>query len=60
MKIDIDELIRILRLPTKKLFNELKKRPYAIAGKHYVLWYKGEGLPCLVAHIDTVYDNNKN
>jgi hypothetical protein len=60
MKIDIDELVRILRLPTKKLFAELKKRPYAIAGKHYVLWYRGEGLPCLVAHIDTVYDRDRN
>ena len=60
MKIDVNELIRILRLPTKKLFAELKKRPYAIAGKHYVLWYKCEGLPCLVAHIDTVYDRDRN
>ena len=56
MKIDIEELIRILRLPTQKLFRELKKSPYAVAGKHYVLWYRGEGLPCLVAHIDHVYE----
>ena len=56
MKIDINELIRILRLPTAKLFQQLKKSPYAIAGKHYVLWHRGEGLPCLVAHIDHVYE----
>jgi len=60
MKIDINELIRILRLPTRKLFTELKKSPYAVCGKHYVLWYRGEGLPCLVAHIDTVYDRDRN
>ena len=59
MKVDIDELVRILRLTTKKLFKELKKSPYAICGKHYVLWYKDEGLPCLVAHIDHVYDECK-
>jgi len=56
MKIDINELLRILKLPTKKLFTELKNRPYAVAGRHYVLWYRGEGLPCLVAHIDHVYE----
>jgi hypothetical protein len=56
MKIDVNELIRILRLPTKKLFKELKKRSYAVCGKHYILWYRGEGLPCLVAHIDHVYE----
>jgi len=56
VKIDINELVRILRLPTAKLFKELKKCPCAIAGQHYVLWYKGEGLPCLVAHIDHVYE----
>lgn len=59
MKIAVDELVRILRLPTKKLFNELKKRPYAVWGKHYVFWYRGEGLPCLVAHIDHVYEEGK-
>jgi hypothetical protein len=42
-----------------KLFNELKKSPYAVAGKHYVLWHRGEGLPCLVAHIDHVYNEKK-
>ena len=47
MKIDVNELIRILRMPTKKLYQELKKRPYAVCGTHYVLWFKGEGLPCL-------------
>jgi len=56
MKIEVEELLRILRLPTVKLFQQLKKSPYAIAGKHYVLWYRGEGLPCLVAHIDHVYE----
>lgn len=60
MQIDINELVRILRLPTKKLLNELKKCPYAVWGKHYVLWYRGKGLPCLVSHIDTVYDSDKN
>jgi hypothetical protein len=59
MKIDIEELLRIVRMPTKKLFAELKKSPYAVAGKHYVLWHRGEGLPCLVAHIDHVYDEGK-
>ncbi len=56
MKIDMSELIRILRLPTLKVYQELKKCPYAIAGRNYVLWYRGEGLPCLVAHIDHVYE----
>ena len=54
--VEINELLQVLRLPTVKLFRELKKRPYAIAGKHYVLWHRGEGLPCLVAHIDHVYE----
>jgi hypothetical protein len=57
--IDVNELMRILRLPTAKLFKELKKSPYAVAGRHYVLWYRGEGLPCLVAHIDHVYNEEK-
>jgi len=57
--IEIDELLRVLRIPTKKLFQELKKSPYAIAGRHYVLWYRGSGLPCLVAHIDHVYEETK-
>jgi len=59
MKVDINELLRILRLPTQKLFRELKNCPYAVAGRHYVLWYRGEGLPCLVAHIDHVYEESK-
>jgi hypothetical protein len=59
MKVVIDELLQVLRLSTVRLFNELKKCPCAIAGEHYVLWYKGEGLPCLVAHIDHVYDESK-
>jgi hypothetical protein len=59
MEINISELIKILRLPTVKLFNELKKSPYAVVGKHYVLWYRGERLPCLVAHIDHVYSEEK-
>ncbi|MCR6624637.1 MAG: hypothetical protein NDF58_08705 [archaeon YNP-LCB-024-027] len=54
--IEVNKLIKILRLPTAKLFQDLKKRPYAIAGKHYVLWHRGDGLPCLVAHIDHVYE----
>jgi hypothetical protein len=54
--IDVNELVRVLRLATPKLFQELKKSPYAVAGKHYVLWHRGEGLPCLVAHIDHVYE----
>ena len=59
MQIDISELLRILRLPTQKLFRELKRSPYAVAGRHYVLWYRGEGLPCLVAHIDHVYEEER-
>ncbi len=55
-RVNIDELIQILKLPTQKLYKGLKKSPYAIAGRNYVLWYRGEGLPCLVAHIDHVYE----
>jgi len=56
MQFDIEELLQILRLPTKKLFAELEKCSYAVCGKHYVLWHRGSGLPCLVAHIDHVYE----
>jgi hypothetical protein len=56
MKIDVNELLQILRMSTARLFQELKKRPYAVCGKHYVLWHRGSGLPCLVAHIDHVYE----
>jgi len=56
MQVDINELLRILRLSTSKLFAELKKSPYAISGNRYVLWYRGSGLPCLVAHIDHMYE----
>ena len=59
MKVEINELLRILRLPTEKLFKELKNCPYAVAGRHYVLWHRGEGLPCLVAHIDHVYEEER-
>jgi hypothetical protein len=54
--IEISELLQILRLPTKKLFEQLKRSSYVVAGRHYVLWYRGEGLPCLVAHVDHVYE----
>jgi hypothetical protein len=57
--IEISELLQILRLHTKKLFEQLKRSPYVVAGRHYVLWYKGEGLPCLVAHVDHVYEEKK-
>jgi hypothetical protein len=59
MKVDINELLRVLRVTTVKLFQDLKKSPYAVAGKHYVLWHRGEGLPCLVAHIDHVYTEER-
>jgi hypothetical protein len=56
--IQLDELIKILKMSTMELYNELKKNEYAIAGKHYLLWFKGEGLPCLVSHIDHVYQED--
>jgi hypothetical protein len=46
--VQLDELIKILRMSTPGLYKELKKNKYAIAGERYVLWFKGEGLPCLV------------
>jgi hypothetical protein len=56
MKIDVNELLQILRMSTKQLYKHLAESAYAIKGQHYVLWYRGEGLPCLVAHIDHVYE----
>jgi len=56
MKIDVNELLQILRMSTKQLYKHLAKSAYAIKGQHYVLWFKGSGLPCLVAHIDHVYE----
>jgi hypothetical protein len=57
--VQLNELIRILRMSTPALYNELKKNKYAITGERYVLWFKGEELPCLVSHIDHVYTENE-
>lgn len=59
MEVDIEELVYVLRMATKRLLNELGKSPYAIRGKHYVLWYRGDALPCLVAHVDHVYSEDE-
>ena len=57
--VELDELIKILRMSTPALYKELKKNKYVIAGENYVLWFKEEGLPCLVSHIDHVYTENE-
>jgi hypothetical protein len=56
MEVRVNDLLEVLRMPTKSLYDFLNGHPTAVAGKDYVLWFKGEGLPCLVAHIDHVYE----
>jgi hypothetical protein len=59
MRVEVDRLVEILRLGTRELFDYLRGREYAVAGRDYVLWWRGEGLVCLVAHIDHVYEESE-
>lgn len=51
------DLLKILMAPKKKIIQELLNKK-AIASPNGLAWlvYKGKGLPCLVCHIDTVYE----
>jgi hypothetical protein len=59
MRVEVDRLVEVLRLGTRELFDYLKRSSYAVAGSDYVLWWRGEGLACLVAHIDHVYEESE-
>jgi len=60
MKINKEMLLEILRMSKKDLRRKIKSHKDCIPGKFSFLWFKGTGLPCLVAHIDTVYDDEPN
>lgn len=52
------KLIDILRISKQELKEILANNPNAIVGDNYILWIRDSKLPCLVAHIDTVYNKD--